>query len=412
MDATHSFDITFAGALQLLLNQPGKLEDVLRAKSADGSASRTHERLSVVIERALNVAPDLVHDVLRRVEERAVTDRDDDEVLIADGLLDRNSYQDEEAYEEYEDNEEDEEDRPAKKSKAVTEIDLAEAISLINGPGMSWKNACSANIFQLQSRMAPGGGHLLSQSIAVQKAIRLVLEGFDADIVNHLNWRMMFPQHQDCAQEFKDSLKRILEIHGLADNVVLNDYSALSTTPALALSDTMENFMRRLAIYVLLLDLVVDYLNEPVPHPTKRRTRTAENEICNQNLHNLLLTRHTWTPGSKWSLRVEIRAATSLLNNYVKWGPIILLVRIFQFRVYRTSTYKAVASHTTHLWANIMKDPEVAEQLAVKKRTAGKILLQFVYSFGGLDTLYAFRGILERLDGFGLKWKRTILATV
>jgi hypothetical protein len=179
--------------------------------------------------------------------------------------------------------------------------------------------------------------------------------------------------------------------------------------------DTPLTFFKRLLLSIIILDMTVTHLSEAAPGRGSPPT-------CSSEFECILAARFVFSaPGVTWNAVSELRSAIKLLNMYLKvcdmllimmdhsclqWGPVVLLVRLFRFKYFRSSNYvNAIDEPLTRLWAKVMSNPDAVQQLFRKKKAASKILLRLVGHLAGERTTLGVRSILSRLDGFALAYQ-------
>lgn len=70
-------------------------------------------------------------------------------------------------------------------------LNLEDGMELIMSSGMSWQDACDRRLCKLESRYGDGRREL-GQMVAVQQAIKYILEGFDLADVDNVDWVSSF----------------------------------------------------------------------------------------------------------------------------------------------------------------------------------------------------------------------------
>jgi hypothetical protein len=60
-------------------------------------------------------------------------------------------------------------------------------MEMVMSSGMSWEIACERSLCKLESRLGSGKREL-GQMVAVQQAVKYILEGFDMAEVDKVNW--------------------------------------------------------------------------------------------------------------------------------------------------------------------------------------------------------------------------------
>ena len=79
----------------------------------------------------------------------------------------------------------------------------------------------------------------------------------------------------------------------------------------------------------------------------------------------------------------------------------VLLVRAIRFKYFKSSNFgKMVDGPLLQAWLEMVRNPQDARRLELKKKAASKVLLRFVLRFSDRDTVMALKAILIRIDGF------------